>query len=228
MRHPVAALLVLAPLLLACGKSEDSTDPRPSAPVPTRVQGLYHASYEGDAALVRDLLASGVPVEGNNPSIGTPLHAAAQSGHDAVIKLLVQGGADTNALCDGETPLMAATTASRVSSVALLLKLGADPNLAKDDSPTPLIQALWDAEPGAKKGEEIVVLLLEGGADPNQRNGKIQTTPLIQAAWGGNVKMVRELLRRGADPNLKDAKGNSVLKSHFPEVVKILQAAGAK
>jgi len=58
---------------------------------------------------------------------------------------------------------------------------------------------------------EIVRLLLDAGEDPNRYNpvgGHSHTTPLHQAAWRGDEKIVRLLVERGARVDMKDLLWN--------------------
>ena len=52
----------------------------------------------------------------------------------------------------------------------------------------------------------LVRLLLEHGADPNQRRGD-GTTPLHGAAWRGLARVVQELVDAGADRSLVAVSG---------------------
>jgi ankyrin repeat protein len=54
---------------------------------------------------------------------------------------------------------------------------------------------------------EIVRALLDASEDPNRYNppgALAHSTPLHQAAWGGHIEVVRLLVERGANLDLKD------------------------
>ena len=58
----------------------------------------------------------------------------------------------------------------------------------------------------------VVKYLLNKGADINAKDtSSDQETPLMYAAWMGNLEMVDLLIRLGADVNYKDDKGTTAL-----------------
>lgn len=63
-----------------------------------------------------------------------------------------------------------------------------------------------------KKEEDyrIIELFLEKGAYVNQ-TAKTGTTPLMQAAYKGNLELVELFLKYGADLKLKDKTGKTAL-----------------
>jgi ankyrin repeat protein len=101
----------------------------------------------------------------------------------------------------------------------------------------------WLLDRACYYGDELgVEYLLRAGADPTGIRGyeafhKIDhvglepTLPLAQAAYGGHVKIVRILLRAGANPNEQYSEHLTALTdaaSHgHLEVVRVLLAAGA-
>ncbi len=84
--------------------------------------------------------------------------------------------------------------------------------------------------------EDCVTLLLDRGADVNFRNSEVyEETALMRAAWLGEIKSVRVLLARGADPKLKSRFGDTTLDAakngcwgSSPEVIKLLKKATKK
>ncbi|KEQ94107.1 hypothetical protein AUEXF2481DRAFT_54524, partial [Aureobasidium subglaciale EXF-2481] len=90
---------------------------------------LNQAAADGDEEEVRRLLEQGASVEGILDDRQTPLQFAAQEGHTRIVQLLIEYGADINALgYNGsalETPLQAAAVSDRIAIARLLLDRGA-------------------------------------------------------------------------------------------------------
>lgn len=91
---------------------------------------------EADAlAIVEALLAAGAPVDGLNYRTETPLHFAAQAGRAAVIRRLIEAGADIGAVgCMGDAIMVLMTYYTpdapggpKVEALRALLEAGADP-----------------------------------------------------------------------------------------------------
>jgi ankyrin repeat protein len=155
----------------------------------------------------------------------TPLNCAADAGHIAVVKLLIDRGADMCMLSrDGWTPLNSAASKGHIEVVKFLLERGADMSLPSSDGWTPLQSA-------ASEGHfEVVQLLLDRGADMSVPNSD-GWTPLNCAANGGHFEVVRLLLDRGADMSAPNSIGwtplNSAADKGHVEVVKLLLDRGA-
>jgi ankyrin repeat protein len=113
--------------------------------------GLGQAAEAG-----RILLAAGAEVNArsDNPLAVLPIHSAVAGGHDEVVAVLVDSGADVNARQrHGWTPLHGAAQNGSLASVERLLEAGADPTAANDDGATPISLA-------RASGHEAIVDLL--------------------------------------------------------------------
>ena len=97
------------------------------------------------------------------PGGRTSLYNAAGDGRFAVVRVLIEAGADINRTTDeGATPLYVAAQSGQEVVMRALIKAGADVNKATDDGGTPLFIA-------ARNGHDAIVrALIEAGADVNK------------------------------------------------------------
>ncbi|KIX98300.1 uncharacterized protein Z520_05601 [Fonsecaea multimorphosa CBS 102226] len=162
-----------------------------------------------------------------------------------ILDLLIEKGADLNEpLPTWNTILLLAAESwprfARVPLIQRALEAGADVAEQNEDGKS----ALYLAAVGGDV--EAVRLLLEHGADPNQRNKRNKfgpgdhdehgTTALHEAAQRGNVEMARLLIEAGADAEAADEDGNTVLheavnepaikKGATPAIIDLLLAQG--
>jgi ankyrin repeat protein len=157
-----------------------------------------------------------------------------------LIKVLLAHGANPNAvlkaptlqkhhdpgdrsLGDGSTPLMRAAKVPDVPVMRLLLANGADPKLTQRNGTNALLFAAGLGRGGAvgygrsrsgtaQEGIEAIDLLLAAGLDINTPNND-GLTPLHAAATSiADVNaLIRFLVDRGANPNLKNKRGQTPL-----------------
>ncbi|KAK3682066.1 hypothetical protein B0T22DRAFT_413086 [Podospora appendiculata] len=97
------------------------------------------------------------------PAPTSPVHMAALKGQSKILEILLNKGANINALdSTGRTPLHCAVEGERMDTVKLLLDRGADMTCLDSKG----ISALHVA---VEKGmEDAVILLIDKGADPNK------------------------------------------------------------
>lgn len=75
---------------------------------------------------------------------GNPLYGAALAGHEQIVKLLLDQGADVNAQGrEYGSALLAAIEGDRDCVIGLLLEAGADANSVDDNYGNALIAASW-------------------------------------------------------------------------------------
>ena len=192
-----------------------------------RDHALFGAIRSGDPALLESHLREGTPVNVQGADGMTPLALAALYGTADTVRLLLDHGADPNAVGQtGAGPLLLA--AGDLEKVRLLVDRGADVNACSKLGNTPLISA------AAYVGNlEVVKLLLDKGADPLAKN-RNTITVLTSAVSANDAGMVRFLIARGCKPakafNLFGASGNSPLElavqNGNAEIVEILLANG--
>ncbi|RYP18640.1 hypothetical protein DL767_009785 [Monosporascus sp. MG133] len=167
-----------------------------------------------------------VPESGHNIGGQTPLLWAAANGRLAVLKLLVEKGAQLEAKSNiGWTPLMFAVRYGHEAVVKLLVEKGAQIEAKDKDGCTPLMIA-------ARHGQQAVAkLLVEKGAqiEAEDNNG---WTSLIFATWQGHKAMAKLLVEKGAQLEAKSKNGWTSLiiaARHRQEAVaKLLVEKGAQ
>jgi ankyrin repeat protein len=195
---------------------------------------LHLASYFGIVPLAQNLLLKEgwinklkdlLYLNKRDSHGGTALHRAAGSGHEAVVRLLLEKGADVKARDSyGRTALHWAASSGHEAVVRLLLEKGADVKARDSDGGTALHRA-------ASRGQEAVVrLLLEKGADVKARDSD-RGTALHWAASSGQEAVVRLLLEKRADVKATDSDGGTALhraaRSRQEAVVRLLLEKGA-
>ena len=195
---------------------------------------LWLASDEGNSDEVERLISSGgwvdlncAPCTRTSISGCTPLQRAARYGHQEVVRLLLERGADPNcASAWGDNALTMAAESCYIDVVKLLLNGGAKPNMEDQYGRTPLHVATQCYH----YSKDVVQLLLKKGADPNKAN-RWGRTPLHYASEKAHKDVVKALLDGGAQPNEEDNEGLTPLHlaakySHI-EMVQLLLQRGA-
>jgi ankyrin repeat protein len=159
---------------------------------------LFIAAQLSNLEMVRCLVTDlGANVDLASKGGNTPLHSAAQEGHLEVVLCLVKElRADVNKTNqNGCTPVYIAAQEGFVNIVRCLVEiLGADVNQASLNGCTPLYIAAQEGNLGM-----VQCLVEELSADVNQA-AHVGSTPLMIAAERMHHKVVRYLLKHGADP----------------------------
>ncbi len=167
----------------------------------------FKAAAAGDRMAVNAFLAAGMNPNVLDPERGeTALIAAATRGDIAIVKTLLEGGADVNTRSQlGATALFRALE-NRHTEVAdtIVTHPRLDINAQSTDGWTALIYYV------TMNREEIVQKLLERGADANIPDVEGDTA-LHRAAQYGNLKILELLLAKGANPNVRNKLGGTPL-----------------
>lgn len=150
---------------------------------------------------------------------------AARAGRADITDALLKAGFPVNSRTgSGYTALVLATYHGDLDEVTLLLNAGADPCISDNSGNTALMGALF-------KGEMPVARHLLDLCPIDLTNNAGQTA-LSFAALFGRLDILPELVRRGANPEHLDAKGNTakmiVQQQGNDQAVAALEAVGAR
>jgi uncharacterized protein len=170
------------------------------------------------------------------PSGGmTALNFAAREGNMEMARILLDAKADINLpAANGSTPLIVATINNHIQLALFLVDRGADVNQAdRFWKRTPLFAAIEMRNPDFTRESapalpddsdpmDLIKVLLAKGANPNAQVNTVPPrgfmqgtaswvsfdgqTAFIKAALVGDITLMKLLLEKGADPNIKPTK----------------------
>jgi len=217
------------------------------------IADLLGAIRRGDAKSVGGLLAASPELANARDERGnTPLLIATYTGKRDLARMLLEGGARPSFFeaCaiglvadvrghlrenpgivgqwshDGWPPLHLAAFFGHPETAQALLDAGADVLAVSRNSEANLAINAAAAGPQAERRPEIVRLLIDRGAPVDGRGSPAGHTPLHEAAYNGDVALLRLLLGRGADRSVRTAEGDTPLdlatKNKRAEVVRLL------
>ena len=136
---------------------------------------------------------------------GTTLHAASLGGHEKIVQILLDKGADVNAQ-GGEygNALQAASYEGRNQVVQMLLDKGADVNAQGGEYGNALYAASYGGH------DQVVQMLLNHNAIVNRKDTQGRTAFHLASA-GGWMNIVEILSSFGSDPTAIDTQGRNCL-----------------
>ena len=185
---------------------------------------LYYSSLAGMQEASDCLLQIENP-NAKGGRLGNPLQAASYMHNEAIVKLLLENGAEVNAE-GGEygNALQAASYNGDELIVKLLLENGAEVNAEGGEYGNALQAA------SLMGNETIVKMLLENGAEVNAEGGEYGNA-LQAASQMGKESIVKMLLENGAEVNAEGGVcGNALQAALFvgnEAIVKLLQIGRA-
>jgi uncharacterized protein len=179
----------------------------------------------GTGTIARALIDAGAPVNGYPGDSETPLITAASYGDAEVAQVLIEAGADIDAVSapdSGGVPSGTAVDHAAVFGMTEVLDVlvAAGARLSRlemaaaagDITGWPLarftrqsrIRALVFAADHQRLG--VIDQLIAAGTPVNEADAEWERLPLHTAAGNGRAASVRRLLAHGADPNLRDPR----------------------
>ena len=200
---PLAGFSAFGRKLLCAARSWHPGEPER----PLRADGrMVQAARTGDEAELRRLVEAGESVQVPATFDGfTPLHIALIRGDTAMVRALLELGADPNALADRDAPPLIAGVVHEapVEALELLIAKGANPRAVNADG----FGALHAA--GESGNSAIIPWLVEKGLDLEARTAPGHTALQIACALG-EIGAARALLDAGADASADSPNGSAL------------------
>ena len=188
--------LLLTVLLWGAVPAESPVAESPVAESPLAESPVADAAMRGDVGEVRSLIERGLDVNVPRGDDMTALHWAGERGSIEITRLLLEAGADPEAVTRNGAykPLHLAARGGSASVVEALLQAGADATSTTSSGRATALH--FAAQAGS---ERAVAALLEHGVGVDVRDAEWGQTPLMFASAYGRVEAVKALLRHGAD-----------------------------
>jgi ankyrin repeat protein len=193
-----------------------------------QVTPLFFAIDHGYIQIVQTLILHKANVNACTKDGLTPLEYAIIKGNVKIIEMLIAAGANVNVkYINDATLLQRAFYSNNFEIIKTLILHGADIHARMSSGTTSLHEAVYSDL------FEIVQMLIASQVDVNTKDSRYGLTPLHLAAWNNNAKIVKELLKHGAQVNAVNTEGRTSLHYAFGhidnniEIIQILLEYGA-
>ena len=195
-------------------------------------RGLHAAAAKGDIAEIEKLVKSGAPVDARDGRARTPLHVAVFMRKPEAARVLMQLGADANAL---EAQKYDIVTIAAVADDVPMLKVALEGGCKAGNITSPYYGTALIA--AAHLGHDEVVRTLITAKAPLDHVNNLGWTAVIESIVLGDggkrhVATLKALVDAGANINLADRSGETPLtlakRRGFKEMVAILEKAGGR
>jgi ankyrin repeat protein len=167
---------------------------------------LMLAIYNGQTEKITDLINQDIDVNFITPGTNsdwclTALEVAIRNDNEFAVERLLL----TNKIYKPESFMMTACGQKSAKTIELLIKYGANPNDTLENGYSVLMMAASFGSFG------VLESLLKNCANVKQTRKVDKMTPLMFAAFNGDVKKVKLLLDYGADKYSRDKSGDTAL-----------------
>ncbi|XP_034435252.1 ankyrin repeat and EF-hand domain-containing protein 1a isoform X1 [Hippoglossus hippoglossus] len=193
--------------------------------------GVLHVAVSANSQdLISFLLSQGADPNIQDKKGRTPGMLAAELGNHAIVELLTQSNADLKLQdAEGRGVLFYCMypTNRHTRCLQLALKCQADANNVSTQG-FHVFQLMCEK---AQESTPMCLAMLDGGADPNASNQNTGVTALMGAAKAGSLPLVRDILKKGGNPNTMDLTRLTAVHyaamGGFFEVIQVLSAYSA-
>jgi cytohesin len=181
---------------------------------------MLAAALSSDLAIVQELVSQGADINYTDSWGNFAIFSAAWEGNTEALDLFYDLGA--NITFDNANLLCNAAYNGKIDSVKWLLDKGEDANFSFTDTGENALHYTTSKTSEMDDRAEIVKVLIAAGTDVNKKTLPGKPTlcfmrdaylkgesPLHRAAAFGNVPIIKMLLDAGAEPNMKDANGDT-------------------
>ena len=201
----------------------------------SRLPALFYAAAVGDVEMIDILMAKGADTDNHELYYRSPLSIAVENGHHSAVRRLISANADVDVGENRErSSLVAATRNKDLEMLLLLLEAGADPNLgspapfsiALNEGDVEIVSSLLEAgadpvvyfhqhlpiEVALKNNDPAMIELLLTRTDGVNATSEHNEPLLFDAFYACDLDSFERYLKLGADPNIRDRKGSSLLQ----------------